>query len=427
MPSEQWTRECRRHLGRSFRVGIVTHAVRVGGIETVIRCLHRHWTAEGAEVVVIETGAVGECGREFRRRGIRVRSVTPRPWTSDVAHSRRLAVDLREFDFLVLNDARHAQAAMQMIPDSTRAIAVVHSTLPSMIDGALVNADRLDAVVAVSPGVRSEIDKRTRSVGVTVVTIPNGVETPCSLESKSAAHGRELRLVFVGRVLHRDKGCLWLPEIVRRVHDAGFVISLEVVGGGPDLRRLEAMLQEVAPNVRAILHGNCTPERAIQRMRAADVLLLPSVVEGLPMVLLEAMANGVVAVTSALPGQTDAVVENGVSGYLVDVGDVGGFADVVCGIAGDPGRMLRVRENAWSVVRSRFSVESMVRGYSELMLGRDRRPGPGHERRSVAVGALGGVYAYLPPLARRIALRIRNGVNSRVEAFRASGIQKEPA
>ena len=63
--------------------------------------------------------------------------------------------------------------------------------------------------------------------------------------------------------------------------------------------------------------------------RIADVFVLPSSREGLPVALLEAMAAGLPAVASRLPGATDAVIDDGRTGVLVTPGDVDGFAAAI--------------------------------------------------------------------------------------------------
>jgi glycosyltransferase involved in cell wall biosynthesis len=99
--------------------------------------------------------------------------------------------------------------------------------------------------------------------------------------------------------------------------------------------------------------------------RAADVVLFPSTREGLPNVVLEAMACGVPVVASRLPGVTDAVIEHGVDGLLVDPQDVGGFADAVRQLA-DAATRARLGTAARTTVERRFSIDETAAAYLRI-------------------------------------------------------------
>lgn len=94
--------------------------------------------------------------------------------------------------------------------------------------------------------------------------------------------------------------------------------------------------------------------------RVADVFVLPSLREGLPIVLLEAMASGLAAVASRLPGSTDAVIDDGRTGVLVAPGDVNGFADAIGRLLTDHERAAALGEAARRRVAADFSAERVA-------------------------------------------------------------------
>jgi glycosyltransferase involved in cell wall biosynthesis len=88
--------------------------------------------------------------------------------------------------------------------------------------------------------------------------------------------------------------------------------------------------------------------------RAADVFVLTSRREGLPVALLEAMACALPCVASRLPGATDSIISHGENGLLAAVGDVPGFATAIGEVLRDPARAAAIGAAARATVAERF-------------------------------------------------------------------------
>jgi glycosyltransferase involved in cell wall biosynthesis len=95
-------------------------------------------------------------------------------------------------------------------------------------------------------------------------------------------------------------------------------------------------------------------------LRAADVFVLPSRREGLPVALMEAMACALPSVASRLPGSTDTLIEGGLSGLLVPPGDVAAFAEAVSVILTAPDRAVRMGTAARATVSRHFGVGTIA-------------------------------------------------------------------
>jgi glycosyltransferase involved in cell wall biosynthesis len=213
------------------------------------------------------------------------------------------------------------------------AIWTMDPTSPALARSAVAWAERLLArvnglVIAVSPAegehlARLGIPPRRRRVvlnGIRAVDLPTGNEARCALELP-----REAVVVgFVGR-LAKQKAPDVLVSAFRRVARAHPEALLALVGEGPLRPMLQRQVEQLGLKEKVRWLGERDGQRA---MVAFDVLVLPSRYEGLPYVLLEALAAGVpiVATEEASGGL---VVEPGVNGLIVPVDDPGGVADAI--------------------------------------------------------------------------------------------------
>jgi glycosyltransferase involved in cell wall biosynthesis len=161
-------------------------------------------------------------------------------------------------------------------------------------------------------GVSEQLTEAARLVGARDARwIPNGVAIPS--EVRRAVEPAEV--LFVGR-LSPEKG---IEELV----EATTGLKLVVAGDGP--------LRHLVPQALGFV-----PHEDVERLLArAAVVALPSHREGLPMVLLEAMANGRAVVATPVGG-IPTLVEDGVTGLLVPTGDPGALREAITRLVGNP-------------------------------------------------------------------------------------------
>jgi glycosyltransferase involved in cell wall biosynthesis len=108
------------------------------------------------------------------------------------------------------------------------------------------------------------------------------------------------------------------------------------------------------------------PTREIEKYhRAADIFVLPSVREGLPNVVLEAMACGVACVVTRLPGVSDLLIDDGTSGLLVPGRDVAALQAALARLVAQPELAKAMGERARAYVAREFSVMTMGQRYLE--------------------------------------------------------------
>jgi glycosyltransferase involved in cell wall biosynthesis len=172
-------------------------------------------------------------------------------------------------------------------------------------------------------------------------------------------------LVYVGRLEQQQKRIHDLVPIVRGLGERGMDFELEIVGDGPERQALARELAAEVGQGRARFSGWLNGDAAIERIRRADVMLLTSAYEGLPLALLEGMGNGVAPIVTDLASGHRQLITQGENGFLIPVGDIAGFVEQIAILNQDRDRLQRVRMSAWETARS-FSAAAMGGRYAAM-------------------------------------------------------------
>jgi colanic acid/amylovoran biosynthesis glycosyltransferase len=214
--------------------------------------------------------------------------------------------------------------------------------------------------------------------GAKLAVIHCGVDTDFFRPREGAPPEPPFSVLCVG-TLHEVKGQGYLVEACRLLADASVDLTCTFVGDGPDRAALASQIRAAGLEGRVVLAGRRTRAELVEHLRAAHVLVAPSVPtsegkrEGIPVVLMEAMASGIPVVASGISGIPE-LVEDGVSGLLVPPRDPRAVAHALRRLLDDAplrqqlgaaGREKVVREfdshtNAAELVR-RFRVHAGVR------------------------------------------------------------------
>jgi glycosyltransferase involved in cell wall biosynthesis len=135
------------------------------------------------------------------------------------------------------------------------------------------------------------------------------------------------RLVCVGR-LCEQKGQLLLLEATRRVLDAGLEVELVLAGDGEMRAEVERHIDALALRASVRVTGWIDGEQVREEILAARALVLPSFAEGLPVVIMEAMALCRPVISTYVAGIPE-LVRDGENGWLVPAGDVDALAQAM--------------------------------------------------------------------------------------------------
>lgn len=226
-----------------------------------------------------------------------------------------------------------------------------------------------DAVLVLSHAELAEY----RGLG-NVIHLPNGIDcAPFMRFNRSLpAPGSPLHLLYIGR-LAPCKGIHEAIEAMALLKEGGAVDArLVIAGSGPDEAVLKLRVRELGLRGKVHFAGPSFGEDKARLLSRSDVLLLPSHSEGLPYALLEAMAAGVVPVVTPV-GAIPEVMENGVHGRLVPVGDIGAIAEAVAALDADRAALARMSAASRRRVAAAYSIDR-VAGELAGLYGRLCRP-----------------------------------------------------
>ena len=181
---------------------------------------------------------------------------------------------------------------------------------------------------------------------------------------------RPLRVAAVGRMVEK-KGFFDLIRAVAGLTGRGVAVQVRIAGDGELFERVRAAIAIAGADRQITLLGARTQQEVRELLDWADVFAAPSVVgadgnvDGLPTVLLEAMASGVPCVASTVTGIPEAV-EDGVSGFLHEPGDVAGLADALERMADPDLDRCALADAARRCIEERFDSRDQARRLAAL-------------------------------------------------------------
>lgn len=188
--------------------------------------------------------------------------------------------------------------------------------------------------VAVSSFGRSQLCRWVEfAVWPRIHVVPCGVERAQFLEP-APLPGGTTRLVAIGRFVEQ-KGQLLLIEALARAAVADPRVHLTLVGDGELRPAIEAAIRERGLDANVTITGWLDEAGVLAELAAAHALVMPSFAEGLPMVVMEAMAAGRPVVATLIAGMPELVLP-GETGWLVSAGDVEALAGALGAVAATP-------------------------------------------------------------------------------------------
>jgi glycosyltransferase involved in cell wall biosynthesis len=180
------------------------------------------------------------------------------------------------------------------------------------------------------------------------------------MSREQRALSESVEILFLGWV-EKEKGIFDLLQCAVRLSERGEIPSFRLLIAGGGSAMAEANSYVNAHGLADIVQflDWIDEEEKLERLRRADVLVLPSHIEGMPNAIIEAMAAGLPTVGTNV-GAVEDVVIDGVTGYIVPPGDIDRLFDALLKLLGDSNLRSRMGQAGQRIAIERFSTERAV-------------------------------------------------------------------
>lgn len=218
---------------------------------------------------------------------------------------------------------------------------------------------RARQVVAVSEFTRQLALAHYPSVDIRV--IPNGADFT-HLVTETVTVNATPHIVFAGRFVSQ-KNPLAIVRVLAALQDLNWTCAM--LGDGPLFDEVKAEIAKQGMSERFRLTGWVTPADVLNEFSRSDILFMPSLSEGLPVVGVDALVKGLAIVASKIGGFFD-LVDSARNGYLVEVHDEAGFSSALRELISNRERLAHFRAASLEKAKD-FDIEKIADQYEEIM------------------------------------------------------------
>lgn len=365
-------------LVKPLHVSFVITSMPVGGAETLLVNLMRHFNREKVNPSLICLKEAGPLGEELAKEFEVVSNLYRHKWDLRILPRLKTAIQSLNAEAVVTVGAGDKMFWGRLAARWAR-VPVIASALHST--GWPDGVGRLnrwldpctDAYIAVAEQHAEFLRAFEHFPAEKVVKIPNGIDTErFSPNSRARAElHRELGIsksapvVGIVAALRSEKNHLLFVDAARKIANGMPDTQFVIVGDGPCRSEIEQHIAELGMTHRFHLLG--TRHDTPRILAGLDVFVLSSHNEAFPVSILEALSCEVPVVATRVGSVTEAVIE-GQTGFAVLPSDADGLACKVTTLLEDPALAMQLGKQGRQQVVERFSLANMVAGYEQLLM-----------------------------------------------------------
>jgi len=363
----------------------ITHDLAIGGLQQVVVNICRSIDKNKFDISVLCLRDLGEYVTEIKNQGVKVIYLPQKHSGTDYFSFLKVAKILRDEQI----DIIHTHNTQPLVDGTIGAIlsgvkTIIHT------DHARKFPDKkrymfaewlmshfVNKIVGVSEHTSNNLIKYEKISPKKIITIPNGIDglkynIKIDREKKKKELGitRDGPIIGLGVRLIKSKGITYLlkamPELIKTFPD----ITLVIAGMGDYENQLKKEANEIGVDKNTLFIG---PRLDMpELLKLFDLYVLPSLSEGLPMVLLEAMAAGCPIIATKVGG-IELAITDGENGLLIEPRNSQLLTKNIITLLNDNKLRASIIKNGYRIFKEKFSAQIMMERYEKLYLEKKRK------------------------------------------------------
>ena len=194
---------------------------------------------------------------------------------------------------------------------------------------------------------------------VKIEVVPNGIDTTKYKQANQKVN-EPVEILFIGR-FSPEKNAVAVPAILNRIKDYPWHCTM--IGNGPQFKTVRENISQLGLGEKFTLTGWLDQEDVDSHLLSSDILLMPSLREGMPMAGLQALASGNALILSKV-GACEEMVDIGKNGELLNPDNIIGFSEAVANLITSHDKLRSFKKNS-KQKSSQFDLDQVIKKYQD--------------------------------------------------------------
>jgi glycosyltransferase involved in cell wall biosynthesis len=267
-------------------------------------------------------------------------------------------VNSNGFDILIPMNSPITISIIPFLDRNINVIQIVNSDTPRVYKYVTAHLVYISSIICISQRQVSVLANKAAHIKKKLSLIPHGVNIDSTDIKKN--HSDILVIGYLGRLHQGHKGIFNIPLILKELT---FAFELQIIGDGPDQEELIKQLD--GQGINYICYGYKDQDEIPVIIAKWDLMLFPSIIEGFGLTLIESMRFGVVPLANKINGITDYIIQDGISGFIIDNNEISRYVKYISLLNNDRKLLNKMKFEAKARVTERFNLKDILQQYRQ--------------------------------------------------------------